>query len=170
MGCFIFWFSNIADRNIPDQFEAASVQFHIVSAMLVSGRFLVYLCSYCLWYAGKWERRMVWFVQVEGHVNRIDKKSHHLITFFLFFFYLFFYGMVQMSLGGIESKRNKYISRKNNPRFKHESLIFWWFENKHRNTIMHRSHSLYVNTSNINFICITLTMMYRWYCYRNCLA
>lgn len=90
LGCFIFWFSNIADRNIRVQFGAASVQFHIVSAMLVSGRFLVYLCSYCLWYVGKWERHMVWFVQVEGHVNRIDKKSHHLITSFSFFFLLFF--------------------------------------------------------------------------------
>lgn len=154
------------------QFEAASVQFHIVSAMLVSGRFLVYLCSYCLWYVGKWERHMVWFVQVEGHVNRIDKKSHHLITFFLFFLSPFLWnGSDEFGGNRIKDwKRNKYISRKNNPRFKHKSLIFWRFENKHRNTIMHRSHSLYVNTSNINFICITLTMMYRWYCYRNCLA
>lgn len=164
MGCFIFWFSNIADRNIRVQFGAASVQFHIVSAMLVSGRFLVYLCSYCLWYVGKWERHMVWFVQVEGHVNRIDKKSHHLITSFSFL--LFFLWNGSNEFGGIESKRNKYISRKNNPRFKHKSLIFWRFENKHWN----RSHSLYVNTTNINFICITLMMMYRWYCYRNCLT
>lgn len=107
--------------------------------------------------------RGTWFdlCRLRGNCKQNRQEISPLDNFLSLFFYLLFYGMVQMSLGGIESKRNKYISRKNNPRFKHKSLIFWWFENKHRNTIMHRSHSLYVNTSNINFICITLTMMCR---------
>lgn len=171
MGCFIFWFSNIADRNIRDQFEAASVQFHIVSAMHV-GFWTFSRLSLFLLFMVRWEMREAHGLICAGWgaCKQNRQEISPLDNFLSLFFYLFFYGMVQMSLGRKESKRNKYISRKNNPRFKHKSLIFWRFENKHKNRIMHRSHSLYVNTSNINFICITLTMMYRWYCYRNCLA